>query len=188
MRGRALAAAMAVATLAISGCESVSQKADPLAKNIIDEANLNDLMLAAGSAEESISYFQGALAQEPDRADFRRGLAISYGRAKRYPEAARVYQELIALNQATPADELDYAMIAARMDKWDDVRVVAARLPSGLNSERRHLLDAMLADHDQEWAAADAAYARAETLSSNPAKVLNNWGVSMMSRASMTEA
>lgn len=180
--------AVCVAVLALTACESVSEKKDPLAKNIIDEANLTGLMLTAGSPEEAVSFFQGALAEEPERADFRRGLAVSLARAKRYPEASRVYQELIALNQAEPVDRIEYAMIAARLEKWDDVRSVAAALPPGLNSSKRYMVDAMLADHDQNWAEADAAYGRAEALSTNPANVLNNWGVSLMSRGDLDNA
>src|SRR5699024_6689569 len=53
---------------------------------------------------------------------------------------------------------------------------------------RRHLVEAMAADHAQDWAAADAAYARAETLATDPAGVLNNWGVSLMARGEPARA
>ena len=189
MKGRStIFAAMAITAGLVAGCESVSDKEDPLAKNVVDEANLTDLLLTAGNPEESVAYFQSALAKEPDRADFRRGLAISLARAKRLPEASRVYQEMITLGQAEPMDRLEYAFVSARLDKWDDVRSIVAQLPGGLNTGRRHMAEAMLADHDQNWAAADAAYARAETLSTNPANVLNNWGVSLMSRGDLPAA
>ena len=188
MQVKRLAIAMTCLAIVLAGCETVSEKQDPLAANIVDEAKLTDLLLTAGDPEQSIAYFQSALANEPDRADFRRGLAISLARAKRYPESARVYQELIALNQATPEDELEYALVAARLEKWDEVSAVVQRLPAGMNTSRRHMVDAMLADYEQDWAAADAAYARAETMSSNPANVLNNWGVSLMSRGNLPEA
>lgn len=180
-----------VAALALLGaCDRLSfdQSAEPKGQDVIDEANLTDLLLTAGDPEESISYFQNGLAQDPDRVDFRRGLAISLTRAKRYPEAARIYEEMITLNQAEPTDKLDYALVAARLDKWPDVRAAVSTLPPGLNSGRRHMVEAMLADSEQNWAAADAAYARAETMSTNPASVLNNWGVSLMSRGDMAGA
>ena len=174
--------------LALGACQSIADKKDPIPPSVVDAANLNELLLTAGNPEESIVYFQRALAEEPNRADFRRGLAISMARAKRYPESARIYQEMIALGQSEPADEMEYALVVARLDRWDDVRSVVSGLPAGLNHYRRHMLEAMLADHDQNWAAADAAYARAETLTTNPASVLNNWGVSMMSRGDLPQA
>lgn len=175
--------------LLAAGCEpGIADKEDPIPKSIIEAAELSDLLLTAGDPEESVAYFQRALAQEPNRVDFRRGLAISLTRAKRYPEAARIYQEMIAIGQAEPADRLEYAFVQARLDKWDDVRSILSGLPDGLNTARRHMGDAMLADHEQNWTASDAAYARAETLSTNPAGVLNNWGVSRMSRGDLTGA
>lgn len=177
-----------LAAAALTACESVSQKQDPIPKSVIDAANLNDLLLAAGDPEESVAYFQKSLAAEPNRADFRRGLAISYARAKRYPEAARVYQEMTALGQDEPADRIEYAFVVARLERWDEVRSILNSLPSGVETSRRYMAEAMLADHEQNWTQADQAYARAEALSANPAKVINNWGVSMMSRNDLPKA
>jgi Flp pilus assembly protein TadD len=172
----------------ISACERVSDKEDPLAESIIDEADLNDLMLTAADPSNAVEYFEEALAREPDRADFRRGLATSYSRDKRYAEAARVFQELITLDQDKPADRLEYAFVAMRLDNWDEVRALAQSFPSGLQTPRRYVIDAMLADQNSEWEVADAAYARAEKLSTRPAAVLNNWGVSQMSRGDLKAA
>lgn len=177
-----------LAVTALAACESVSEKKDPLARNIIDEANISDLLLNAGNPDEAVTYFQNAAAAEPDRADFRRGLAVSLSRAKRYPESARVYQEMITVGQAEPADRLEYALVSARLDKWEDVRALLTEIPEGFNSARRHMAEGMLADHEQNWAEADAAYTRAETLTTNPANVLNNWGVSLMSRGDLPAA
>ena len=177
-----------LAGLTLMGCESIADKKDPIPKSVIDAANLNDLLLAAGDAEESVQYFQSALAQEPNRADFRRGLAVSLSRAKRYPESARVFQELVTLGQDIPADRINYAFVAARLQRWDDVRAVVNDLPPGVETSRRYLVIAMLADHDQNWALADQSYSRAETLATNPASVINNWGVSRMSRKDLSGA
>lgn len=171
---------------ALTGCESPNP--EPLTGNIIDDANIEELLLTAGDPEESVAYFENALAQEPNRADFRRGLAVSLARAKRYPESARVFEEMMALGQAEPQDRLDYAEVAARLEKWDDVRAAVAVLPGGLDTVQRHLVEAMVADHDRNWQAADAAYSRAETLAVNPAGVLNNWGMSLMSRGDLARA
>src|SRR5690606_18152106 len=90
--------------------------------------------------------------------------------------------------QAEPEDRLEYAFVAARLEKWGDVESVVSGLPSGLHTTRRYLVEAMAADHAQNWEAADAAYAQAETLATNPAGVLNNWGVSLMSRGEPARA
>lgn len=180
--------AISVAAFALASCESVSEKEDPLAASVIDEADLNYLMLTAGNPNDAATYFQQSLDREPERADFRRGLAISLSRAKRYLEAARVFQQLKTLDQDTPLDRLEYAFVVIKLDRWDDVGVLAQSLPDGLLTPRRHLLDAMVADQNNDWAAADAAYSRAEKLALRPASVLNNWGVSQMSRGDLANA
>jgi Flp pilus assembly protein TadD len=180
--------ALSATIVGLSACERVSKKEDPLAENIIDEADLSGLMLTAADPSSAAEYFEQASAKEPNRADYRRGLAISYTRAKRYAEAARVYQEMITLGQAESADRLDYAFVAIRLDLWDDVKALARSFPDGLQTPRRYMIDAMVADQDEDWAAADAAYARAEKLSTRPAAVLNNWGVSQMSRGDLEAA
>lgn len=191
--GRAIGRAsrwLAISAVAVSlaACESVSQKEDPLAASVIDEANLNELMLTASDPQDAVEYFEQAVAREPNRDDFRRGLARSLVRAKRYNEAARVYQELITLNQDEPIDRLEYAYVAVHLDRWDDVSTLAASFPDSLQTPRRYLIDAMVADQRSDWATADAAYARAEKLSARPAQVLNNWGVSQMSRGDLAAA
>ncbi|MBY8976338.1 tetratricopeptide repeat protein [Rhodobacteraceae bacterium NNCM2] len=179
----------AAALLIATACTApLKDREDPIAQSVIDDAGLNDLLLSAGDPEYSVKYFQESLAREPERADFRRGLAISLARAKRYPESARVYEELITLGQADPADSLEYAFVAIRLDRWDAAESIDRSLPSGLNTSRRHLLAAMVADHRKEWSTADAAYARAETMATNPADVLNNWGISEMSRGNLDKA
>ena len=186
-RSWAVTAAL-VAGLANCAPTNVQNKPDPLADNLIEEANLTDLLLAAGDPSDAILYFEKALEREPGSYEARRGLAKSYAKAKRYPEAARVYEEMVALGQAQPADRLDYAYVAMRLERWEEAQAAAAALPEAMNTPRRHLLDALLADHRQDWATADAAYQRAETLSPNPADVLNNWGVSLMSRGDLDAA
>ncbi len=191
MRSRAtlrIPSFLVVAALALAGCQSVSEKKDPIPRNVIDAAEIGDLLLSAGDPNESVAYFETALAQEPERSDFRRGLAKSLSRAKRYPEAGRIYEEMMALGEAEPSDKLDYAMVAAHLQKWDEVSRIIAAIPSGMNTPRRYMVEAILADNQQNWAAADAAYAQAEALSPNPARILNNWGVSQMSRGDLPAA
>ena len=149
--------AIVAAVLSLAACESVSQRPDPLANTVIDETNLNDLMLQAGDPNDAVDYFEQSLAREPNRTDFRRGLAISLMRAKRYNESARVFQELLTLDQDEPQDRLEFAFVAIRLDRWDDATTLASTLPEGLQSSRRYLLDAMVADNQSDWATADAA-------------------------------
>ena len=189
MQIRTLALVAALAATA-AGCAptSVSNKQDPLGSDIIEEANLADLLLAAGDPSDAVLYFEQAVERTPENPNARRGLAKAYAKAKRYPEAARVYQELVTAGQAEPADRLEYAYVAIRLEDWESAESLAAGLPQAMNTPRRHLLDAILADHRQDWAAADAAYERAERLSPTPAEVLNNWGVSRMSRGDLEAA
>lgn len=189
MKSRALMwLAITATVMGLTACERVKDKEDPLAGSIIDEADLNELMLTVSDPSDAVNYFEQALAREPDRADFRRGLALSLSRAKRYNEAARVFQELITLDQDQPTDRLEYAYVAMRLDRWDDVESLARSFPDGLETPRRYSIDAMVADQNNDWDAADAAYAKAEKLSSKPAAVLNNWGVSQMSRGDLAAA
>lgn len=180
--------ALALLGVLLAGCESVDQTPDPLARSVIDEAGLSSLLLTAGDPEQAVAYFSQASAEEPERADLRRGHAISLRRAARYPEAFRVYQELDSLGQASAADLLDFAFVAARLQRWDDAESLDRRLPSGLNTARRHQLTALVADQRNDWEAADAAYQRAEMLTNQPAQILNNWGVSKMSRGDFKAA
>ena len=182
--------AMAALVAALANCAptTVEKKPDPLASDIIEEANLADLLLAAGDPSDAVLYFEKAVERKPDSYQARRGLAKSYAKAKRYPEAARVYEEMIALGQAEPADRLEYGYVMMRLERWEEAEAAAAALPEAMNIPRRYLLEALLADHRQDWAAADAAYQRAERLSPNPAEVLNNWGVSLMSRGDFETA
>lgn len=189
MTGRAKIYLAAAMVFSLAACEGgIADKEDPLGSNVIDAAQINDLLLTAGDPNESVTYFEAALAQEPERADFRRGLAKSLTRAKRFPEAGRIYEEMIALGQDKPSDKLEFAMVSAHLQKWDEVERVVSTIPSGLNTSRRYVVEALLADHRQNWSASDAAYAQAESLTTNPASVLNNWGVSLMSRGDLPRA
>ncbi|MEJ2036017.1 MAG: tetratricopeptide repeat protein, partial [Maritimibacter sp.] len=68
--------------------------------NVIDESNLNDVMLNAGDPNEAVNYFQSALLQSPDRIDLQRGLAKSLVRAKKSEQAARVWADVVANDEA----------------------------------------------------------------------------------------
>ncbi|MEM8991612.1 MAG: tetratricopeptide repeat protein [Pseudomonadota bacterium] len=177
------------ALLGLAACQSTFDgKEDPLAQSVIDEADLNSLLLTAGDPAAAVTYFEQAVAREPERADFRQNLARAYGRVKRFPEAARVYQELVNLEQDRDADRLEYAFVNIRLQAFEDARRLAETLPQRMDTPRRHLLDGLLADHQEDWTTADASYARAVELSTRPAEIYNNWGVSKMSRGELEQA
>lgn len=176
------------ACLAAAGCETVDEKKDPLGANVIDDAGLGDLMLTAGDPQEAVQFFSSSLAQQPDRADFRRGLAISLARAGRLPESFRVYEEMQALGQATPTDRLDHALVAVRLDRWEDAARLEASLPASFRTPRRHVVTGMLADRRGDWDGADEAYQAGVNLAANPAGVYNNWGVSQQARGDLPMA
>lgn len=156
--------------------------------NPIDNLNLNDIMLTVADAEDAVEYFRKTLAQNPDREDLQRGYAYALMRARKYPEARLAFRALIEAGRAQPADRVEYAHALARLEQWDDVAAQLALLPEGFVSARRLMLEALLADHRRDWAAADAAYERARQMAAQPAPVYNNWGVSKMARGDFAGA
>lgn len=178
------AAVMFAAMALLAACQSANpgpeEPKTPI--NVIDESNLSEIMLTAANPEDAAEYFRRTLAAQPDRADLKRGYAISLARSKQYPEAALAYRSLVDAGQATPNDRIELAHLLARFGDWDGVEQQVNAVPIGNYSARYRLIEAMLADHQEDWATADAAYDAARLLSTEPAQVLNNWGVSRMAR------
>tara|TARA_R110000751_G_scaffold178022_1_gene284295 strand:+ start:677 stop:1546 length:870 start_codon:yes stop_codon:yes gene_type:complete len=157
-------------------------------RNPLDEASINEIMLTVAGADEAVAYFRDALTSDPDSPSLRRGLARSLAKAGRYAEARTVFRDLVETGQAAPRDHVEYALTLARLDLWDEAEIEAQKVPADYQSDRRTMLTALMADHRQDWAAADAAWERARALSPQPAAVLNNWGVSKMARGEFAEA
>ena len=157
-------------------------------RNPLDESSINEIMLTVAGADEAVAYFRDALTSDPDSPSLRRGLARSLARAGRYAEARTVFRDLSETGQAMPRDHVEYALTLARLDLWPEAEAEAAKVPADYQSDRRTLLEALMADHRQDWAAADAAWERARALSPQPAAVLNNWGVSKMARGEFDAA
>ena len=181
------------ALVGLAGCETREIDVDPekeqsVVLNVIDESNLSDLMLTIGDPNEAVEYFRRSLAQDPTRTDLKRGFAMSLARAKRYGDAQRVFAQLVEAGEASDADRMEYAYVSSRLEDWTMVDLQLAALSDGYSSPRRWLVTAMLADHGEDWAAADAAYERAVAMSPAPSVALNNWGVSKMSRGEIAEA
>jgi len=78
MRLFSLATFGLAAVLALSSCAalkkpSVEKAVDSV--NVIDAANLTDIMMTVADPNEAVNYFQRSLQKEPNRIDFTRGLA-----------------------------------------------------------------------------------------------------------------
>ena len=99
-----------------------------------------------------------------------------------------MFDEMVSLGQDDAGDRVEYAYVLMRLDRIDDAKAQMARVPSSLDTARRHLITGMLADQAEDWAASDAAYERARLRATDPAPVLNNWGVSYMSRGDFDSA
>ena len=181
----------AVVILSLAGCQEMKtteerRSSDPI--NIIDEANLNDLMLTVGDPNDAVRYFREAVNREPDRVDLKRGFAISLSRARRYHDSAVVFGQLEGQNVLSNEDKVEYAFALTQLGRWDEVDRALNSVDSTYESARMYILRGMYHDQNSDWVLADAAYGRAMELSAQPAVALNNWGVSQMSRGDLSGA
>ncbi len=156
--------------------------------NVIDESNLNDIMLNFADPNEASNYFRRSLAANPEREDLRRGYALSLMRAGRSDEAVLAYSQLDAEGKANDQDRLNYAEALIQNNAWDEAGVQLAKIPPTIETYDRYRLEAMMADYRQEWAKSDTFYENARGLTTRPAPVYNNWGISMLSRGNPTGA
>ncbi|MAX74901.1 MAG: hypothetical protein CMH66_14785 [Nioella sp.] len=171
--------------LALAGCEqSGSADVDRAIGdlNVIDENNLNDIMLSAADPAEAVTYFRSAAAENPDRIDLQRGLATSLIRARMHTEGAAAWARVVASDEVTDQDRVDYADALIRTNDWDGAEEQLDLVPPTFETYERYRLEAMVADSDQEWDRADSFYETAVGLTMQPAGVLNNWGYSMLTR------
>lgn len=180
-------AAALIAALALGGCATEPFDAettidDSASVNVIDATNLNDLMLTISDPEDAVAYFRRSLNEDPDRLDLKRGYALSLARARRHADAVRIFEELDRDGAADAEVRLEHAHSLARLQRWEEAENQMALISGDVDSPRRHLIDAMLADQRNNWDQADLSYEAARRLSANPAAILNNWGVSRMSR------
>ena len=150
--------------------------------NVIDESNLNDLMLTVSDPNEAVSYFSGAVNQNPDRTDLKRGLAKSLVRANKSTEAVAVWREVVAAPDATLDDQVALADALIRNNDWTAAKVELNKIPPTHESFERYRLEAMVADSKNDWKKADSFYETAVGLTTKPAAVLNNWGFSKLIR------
>lgn len=174
-----------IGALGLSACDAlkkpdVDKEADGL--NVIDATNLNDIMLTVADPNEAVEYFKRALQKEPDRVEFRRGLAKSLVRAKRASEAVLIYDKMVSSGEATADDRVNYADALIRTNEWDRAEAQLDKVPPTHETYQRYRLEAMIADSNKEWKRADSFYETAAGLTTQPAGVLNNWGYSKLTR------
>lgn len=156
--------------------------------NVIDESNLNDIMLTVADPNEAVNYFRRASKEDPERIDLLRGLAKSLVRAKRPTEAVAVWKQVVAHDETTGNDRVDYADALIRTGEWDRAEQVLDQIPPTFETYQRYRLEAMVADSNKEWDHADSFYETAVGLTTKPASVLNNWGYSKLSRGEFADA
>ncbi|MGO4916210.1 tetratricopeptide repeat protein [Pseudogemmobacter sp. W21_MBD1_M6] len=156
--------------------------------NVIDESNLNDIMLTAGDPNEAVTYFNRSLAENPDRTDLQRGLAISFIRAKRPAEGTAAWAKVVAAKDSTDDDKVSFADALIRNGDWTRAEEQLNSVPPTVETYKRYRLEAMVADSKKDWKKADSFYETAVGLTTTPGSVLNNWGFSKLTRGDYTGA
>ncbi len=192
MRHMVLLSAGLIGALSLASCskeidkEAVDRALQDV--NVVDESNLNSVVLNSADPNEAVSYFQRSVKQSPDRVDLNRGLAASLIRAKRYTEAAAAWQRVVDLPDAQSADSVELADALIRNNEWEKARKVLDTVPPTHETFKRYRLEAMIADSEQNWKAADSFYDTAVGLTTKPAGVFNNWGYSKLTRGDYSGA
>lgn len=185
-RMSAVTGLLAVALLAVAGCDNreaelkAVQSLDGL--NVIDENNLNEIMLDYGDPNQAVAYFQRSLAEAPDRVDFQQGYARALMRAGRIPEAVAAYEDLESSGGMTDKDRLYFADALIQNGEWEEGRGQLNKIPPTVETYDRYRLEAMIADFQKQWKKADAYYEQARGLTTRPANIYNNWGISKSAR------
>ena len=179
-------------TLVLSACGAQQDTAELdaafKAVNVIDESGLNDVMLNTPDPNEGVRYFQRASAENPERIDLKRGLALSLVRAGKPTQANAVWQQVVDSSEVRDEDRLGYAEALIRSGEWDRAEEQLDQIPPTMESFTRYRLEAMIADANEEWDKADSFYEIAVGLTTTPASTLNNWGYSKLTRGRFADA
>ncbi len=190
MTVKKLSAAM-LAVLVLAGCEgqfNTLRDKERAESDAAETESLNEIMLNLAEPDQAVEYFRAAVAKEPDRVDMKRSLAQSLVRAKRYSEAALVYEQLVESGNASAEDRIEYADALVRNGAWDTARAQLNAVPPTVETFDRYFLEAIVADHFKEWKKADSFYDIARGLTPRPAQVYNNWGISKQTRGDLDSA
>lgn len=156
--------------------------------NVIDDANLNDVMLTVADPNEAVTYFQRVTKEKPQDIEFQRGLAKSLIRARRNDEGAAAWQRTVTLEGATNDDRVELADALIRSGDWTKAEKTLTGIPPTHETFKRYRLEAIVADSKQQWKKADSFYEIAVGLTTSPAPVLNNWGYSKLTRGDYANA
>lgn len=192
MRHPVILAACIASVTALAGCGEKNGNATVQRAfkdvNVVNDANLSDVMLTVADPNEAVSYFTRSLAEDPTRIDHQRGLALSLVRAKRVTEGAIEWQKVTKMPKATPDDHIEYADALIRSGDWVKAEKVLNGVPPTHETFARYRLEALVADSKQEWTKADSFYETAVGLTTTPASVMNNWGYSKLTRGDYKNA
>jgi len=172
---------MVASALAITACapqQQMDNSAELATLEAIDEQTITEIMLTSGDPVQAINFFRKKLQESPDRIDYKRGLAESYVRARQHDQAILIYEQIDAAGRSTPDDLMALADAYLRNGGWDEARSTLAKVPPTLETYDRYRIEALLADHNEEWDRADSFYETARGLTTTPAGILNNWGYS----------
>ena len=192
-RKSSLTRLMIVSALAMAGCQE-SYDADREAAialgelNVLDESGLTELMLDFADPNEAAAYFRKSLVAEPNRTDLKRGLATSLVRAKRPEEAIAVYTDMEQKGEIEAIDRLKFAEALIQSSEWQRAKHQLDQIPPTIENFDRYRLEAMIADYQQQWDKADSFYDTARSLTTRPAPIYNNWGISKLSRGDLKGA
>lgn len=192
MRHNSVLIALIAGTSILSAC--AEQSADETVErafqdvNVIDDANLNEVMLTVSDPNEAVTYFQRITKEQPDNIEFHRGLSLSLIRAKRNDEGAAAWQRTVELKGATNDDRVELADAMIRAGNWTGASATLNAIPPTHETFKRYRLEAIVADSKQEWKKADSFYEIAVGLTTQPAPVLNNWGYSKLTRGDFKDA
>jgi len=174
-----------VLSILLAGCAELTDEeknADLGPINVIDATGLNDIMLNLADPAEAVAFFRDSLAADPERVDLKKSYAQALVQNRQYAEAALIFEQLIEDGQADNDDRLDYADVLVRNGAWEEARVQLNAIPPTIESFDRYFLEALVADYYKEWEKADNFYDIARGLTTRPAQVLNNWGISKLER------
>ncbi len=186
-----LAGGALLGVLTLSGCSEMTdaeKNADLGGINAIDATELNDLVLTFADPAESVEHFRSLLVSEPTNPEYQRGFAASLSKSNRHDEATVAWKTLVESGAASSDDRVAYAESLVRSDKWEDARRELDAVPPTYETYERYLLEALMADRAKAWEKADAYYANARGLTTRPASVLNNWGISNLARGNYKRA
>ncbi|WP_264212724.1 tetratricopeptide repeat protein [Leisingera thetidis] len=191
MRQQFFLSASLAGALVLSAC---ADKADETVErafqevNVIDESNLNDVMLTVADPNEAVAHFQRTLKSAPERIDLQRGLAHSLIRAKRTTEGTAAWKKVVSMKGANSEDHVQLAGALVRGGEWDAAKAELDQVPPTHETYERYRLEAVVADASKDWKRADSFYEIAAGLTTKPAKVMNNWGYSKLTRGDFAGA